>query len=125
VAKGLWRHELPYARAIMEEYVRAQLTKMLSWEIGLQTNFSVSPGKLGKYFERYLPAGQWQMLLQTCPDGGYEQTWAALEATGDLFRQAAQAVAAHFVFEYPQGEDDRVSAFLRRIRLLPRDAREL
>jgi aminoglycoside 6-adenylyltransferase len=123
VAKGLWRRELPYARAMLEVYVREQLTKMLRWQIGIQTQFAINPGKEGKYFERYLAPEQWQMLLRTCSDGDYGHTWDALEAMGALFRQAALFVAARSGFEYPAGDDERVSAFLRRIRALPPDAK--
>lgn len=125
VAKGLWRRELPYAKTMLDEYVRGELMKMLRWEIGVQTGFAVSPGKLGKYFQRYLPAGQWQLLLRTYADAGYDHTWDALEAMGALFRQAALVVAEHFGFDYPSGDDERVSAFLRRIRALPPDAQDL
>lgn len=125
VAKGLWRRELPYAKAMLDEFVREQLTKMLHWQIGAQTRFALNPGKGGKYFERYLAPEQWQLLLRTYSDGDYGHTWDALEAMGDLFRQAALFVAGRFGFEYPRGDDERVSDFLRRIRSLPPDAKEI
>jgi len=124
-ARGLWRRELPYAKAMLDEYVRAQLMKMLRWQIGIQTGFEVNPGKEGKYFERYLPPEQWALLLQTYADGDYGRSWDALEAMGELFRQSARFVAAHYGFAYPAGEDERVSSFLRRIRALPPDAKSL
>ncbi len=37
VAKGLWRAELTYAHAMMNQPVRDQLMKMLTWQIGTQT----------------------------------------------------------------------------------------
>lgn len=125
VAKGLWRRELPYARTMLDIYVREQLTKMLRWQIGVQTQFNLNPGKEGKYFERYLAPAQWQLLLRTYSDADYGHTWDALEATGELFRQAALFVAGRFGFEYPRGDDERVSDFLRRIRSLPPDAKEI
>lgn len=121
-AKGLWRRELPYAKATLEVYVREQLTKMLRWQIGIQTGFKINPGKEGKYFERYLPPEQWALLLQTYADGSYAHTWDALVAMGELFRRSARFVAGHYGFVYPAAEDERVSAFLRRIRALPPDA---
>ena len=99
--------------------------KMLRWQIGIQTDFKINPGKLGKYFERYLPPEQWSLLLQTYSDGDYARTWDALEAIGELFRGSAQFVANHFGFAYPAGDDKRVSAFLRRIRALPPGATPL
>jgi aminoglycoside 6-adenylyltransferase len=40
----------------------------------------------------------------------------------DLFRQIAKSVADHFEFNYPEQDDARVSAFVRRVRSLPGDA---
>jgi aminoglycoside 6-adenylyltransferase len=124
-AKGLWRREIIYARHILDGYVREQLDKMLVWYVGTQTNFKVSPGKEGKYLERYLDPDLWQLLLQTYADANYQHTWDALLAMGDLFRRIAVPVAAHFGFTYPMGDDERVSAHLRHVRSLPRDAREM
>lgn len=119
VAKGLWRNELPYAREHLELALRTELHKMLVWRIGVRTNFSVSPGKMGKYFERLLEPELWAQWLQSCPDGSAEAHWHALEAMCALFRTVAQEVAAHFGYDYPQGDDERVSAYLGYIRRLP------
>ncbi len=125
VGKGLWREELPYAKYMLDEVVRAELMKMLTWYIGSQTGFRINPGKEGKYFRKYLPPELWERLLNTYADAGYDHTWEALFAMGDLFRTAALAVAAHFGFDYPRDDDRRVSAHLAHIRSLPRDAQEI
>lgn len=125
VAKGLWRKEFPYARHMLDVYVRAQLEKMLVWHIGWNTGFSANPGKLGKYFEKYLSPPLWNLLLQTYAGGSYEQTWDALFAMGNLFRAVAVPLAEHFGYPYPHEDDRRVSAHLRHVRALPRDAKEM
>ena len=125
VAKGLWRQELPYARAMLDLYVREQLDKMLKWYIGVQSGFQTYPGKLGKYYQRYLPHELWQLLLKTYADGSYEQSWQALLAMGELFRLTARRVAEHFGYAYPEGEDERVTAHLQHVRQLPHDAVEM
>ena len=125
VAKGLWRQEITYARHEMDVYVRDMLMKMLAWQVGVKTGFTRSPGKNGKYLNRYLDPQEWEMLLKTYADASYERTWEALLTMADLFRIAALQVAAHFGFEYNRGEDDRVSAHLRHVRALPRDAQEI
>lgn len=122
VAKGLWRDELPYARSILEQTLREQLYAVLVWHIGAQTDFAVSPGKLGKYLQRFLEPAWWNLWLQTCAGPTIDAHWDALEAMCTLFRTAARAVAEHFAFDYPQGDDDRVSAHLHHVRQLPRDA---
>jgi len=125
VAKGLWRHEIVYARSMLDEVVRAQLMKMLTWYIGLQTDFQVNPGKFGKYFEQYLPGEMWKQLLETYAPASYERTWQALFTMGSLFREAARSVAAKFGFDYPLGEDTRVTAHLEHVRSLPANAAEM
>ncbi len=47
-AKGLWRRQLPYAKAMLDEYVRGELLKMLTWYIGMETGYTRSVGKHGK-----------------------------------------------------------------------------
>lgn len=125
VAKGLWRQEFTYSRRFLDEYVRQQLMKMLNWYMGAETGFSRSPGKFGKYLQRYLSPELWDMLLKTYAGPSYEDTWEALFAMGDLFRIAARRVAEHFGFEYPQEDDERVSAHLRHVQRLPKDAPEM
>ncbi len=122
VAKGLWREELTHAKYVHEHYVREQVMKMLDWSGGVKTGFSRSTGKNGKYLKQYLEPELWAMLEQTFADASYEQSWEALLVMGDLFRKIAGAVATHFGYEYPYGDDERVSAHLRHVRSLPRDA---
>lgn len=125
VAKGLWRAEIIYARHMLDEAVRAQLMKMLDWYVGVRTGFTGNPGKSGKYLRRYLEPELWEKLLNTYSDAGYESTWAALFAMCDLFRIVAVRVAEQFSFDYARGDDERVSAHLRHVRGLPRDAAEM
>jgi aminoglycoside 6-adenylyltransferase len=125
VAKGLWREEIVYAKCMLDQVVREQLEKMLAWYVGVQTDFLGNPGKFGKYLDRYLEPELWDMLQKTYADAGYDNTWDALFTMCALFRLIANRVAEHFGFDYPQGDDDRVSAHLAHVRLLPKDATEM
>ena len=91
----------------------------------METDFSVNPGKPGKYFQKYLAPELWERLLQTYSDADDDRTWQALFTMTALFRQAALAVAERFGFEYPHEDDRRVSAHLEHVRHLPRDARTM
>jgi len=122
VAKGLWRREIPYAKHMLDHFVREKLMEMLSWHVGVKTGFSKSPGKLGKYLDRYLEPELWEMLLSTYSDADPENTWNALFTACDLFRTLARPMAERFGFDYPRGDDERVCAHLRHVRSLPRDA---
>jgi len=125
VAKGLWREEITYARHILDQASREQLMKMLTWHIGVNTQFSHNPGKFGKYFKQYLEPELWDMLLKTYSDASYDNTWEALYTMCNLFRMAAIRVAQHFGFDYPYGEDEKVTAHLKHVRQLPKHAQEM
>jgi len=125
VAKGLWREEIIYAKSMLDQVAREQLMKMLAWHIGVQTGFSRNPGKLGKYFEHYLEPELWELLQKTYANASYIHTWEALFTMCDLFRRVAVPIAGHFGFDYPHGDDLRVSAHLEHVRSLPKDAKEM
>ncbi len=124
-AKGLWRRQIVYAKTMLDGFIREQLNKMITWYIGVRTGFTQTPGGYGKHFQKYLEPELWDLLLKTYSDAEYDHMWEALEAMGCLFRKLALPVAEHFGYPYPQGDDDRVSAHLRHVRSLPRDAKAI
>jgi len=124
VAKGLWRRQVTYAKAMMEA-VREQLMQMLTWHVGVKTGFTRGPGKIGKHLEACLEPELWAQLLRTYSDADYDRSWDALLEMGDLFRTVALQVGGHFGYAYPYAEDRRVSAHLRHVRALPRDAAKM
>jgi aminoglycoside 6-adenylyltransferase len=125
VAKGLWREEITYAKYMFDMAVREQLLEMLSWYVGVKTQFSRNPGKFGKYLSQYLEPELWDMLLKTYADASYDHTWEALFTMCALFRLVATQVAEHFGFDYPHGDDKRVSAHLKHVQSLPKNATEM
>ena len=125
VAKGLWREEILYAKYFQDNVIRAQLMKMITWYVGLRTEFSQNPGIFGKYLQQFLEPELREMLEKTYSDSDYENTWEALFTTCDLFRRLAVKVAEHFGFDYLEEDDRRVSAHLKHVRFLPRDAKEI
>jgi aminoglycoside 6-adenylyltransferase len=125
VAKGLWREEITYAKHMLDQYVRDQLMKMLAWHIGIKTQFSSNPGKFGKHFKQYLEPKLWDMLMETYSDAEYDHTWGALDNMCQLFRVTALSVADKFGYDYPHLDDEKVSAHLKHVRLLPRNAKEM
>jgi aminoglycoside 6-adenylyltransferase len=125
VAKGLWREEITYAKYMMDQIVRGELMRMLVWHVGMKTEFLQSPGKLGKYFKRYLEPELWSMLETTYSDADYDTTWDALFMMCDLFRISANQVAGHFSFDYPADDDARVTAHLHHVRHLSSDAKQM
>ena len=122
IAKGLRRRQLLYAKQVFDQPLRAQLMKMLVWHAGIKTGFVRNFGSYEKYLPQFLEAELVEMLAQTYADAGFENSWDALFTTGNLFRIAACQVAGHFGFSYPQQDDDRVTAYLRQVRTLPKNA---
>lgn len=125
VAKGLWRWEIPYVKAVMEAPVRKSLIQMITWSLRSHSESAVNIGEYGKYLERYLEKPIWLRFLKTYPDAEREHIWEALFIMCDLFRQASWRVAEQFRFAYPQEIDSRVTAYLQMVHSLPDDAQEL
>lgn len=125
VAKGIWRDELAYAMLMHDRHERDMLMQMIKWYIGIKTDFSVSSGKYGKYFKKFLEPDLWDKYVKTYSDANYENLWEALFTSCELFRNLAVKVAEHFGFEYPYIDDERVRAHLKHVRELPRAAKTM
>lgn len=125
IAKGLWREEILYTKHIFEQFIRDQLMKMLTWYVGMRNQFSCNLGKFGKHLKRYLEPDLWEMLEKTYSDAGYAAMWEALYTMCSLFRITAARVAEHFGFEYPESDDEKVSAHLQYVRFLPKNVKEI
>lgn len=124
VAKALWRHELPLAKEMMDGPVRKMLMLMLTWHIGIESNFTADPGKSGRNIEQYVESEMWNKLLLTYPDGKYEQIWTSLFATGALFEELTDRIAESLQFERPTYGKD-ITAYLKQIEQLPKDSESI
>ncbi|MDF2946489.1 MAG: aminoglycoside adenylyltransferase [Bacillales bacterium] len=118
VAKGIWRDELPYAKQMFELVIRARLDQMVSWWIGMNNNFQVSSGKMGKYFKNYLQENYWNMYKQTYSDSNYENMWDSVFVACELFRSLAIEVADKFSYNYPFEDDKAMHKYLKRVKEL-------
>lgn len=117
VAKGLYRDQLPYAKGMLDGPLRTQVMRMLTWYVGITTNFQVTLGFAGKYLKKYLSPELWDFFERTYSDARPDNIWESLFAMGELFRTTARACANEFRFDYPEREDAVVSAFIRQIRV--------
>jgi len=116
VAKGIARDELPYVMYMLNEIVRPELHNMLEWYIGINSGFSFSAGKNGKYFKKYLAPQLYDEYLATYPSADYGEIWAAIFTMCALFRRLALPVAESCGFVYNQGEEDGMMTYLRGIK---------
>lgn len=125
VAKGLWRDEIPYAKRMFDEVVRKPLDMMVSWLIGIRWDFNLSVGKMGKYFKRFLPENEWEMYERTYSGSDISQFWDSIFVACKLFRILAMEVAEHFSWNYPIVDDEKMTAYLKQVRNLPPNAKEI
>jgi aminoglycoside 6-adenylyltransferase len=125
VAKGIWRDELPYAKLMFENTTRTSLDEMVSWWIGTKHDFQVSTGKMGKYFKNFLPESYWELYKETYSDGNYDNVWDSIFITCELFRTLAKDVAEYFLFTYPVDDDTNMTEYLKHVRKLPFNAKEI
>jgi len=116
VAKGIARDERPYAMEMYNCHVRDMLNHMVSWYIGISTDFSVSSGKMGKYFKNHLPADIYAEYLATYSDSEPNHLWEAVFAGCALFRKLALAVAKKLGFHYRLDEDENMNKYLRHVQ---------
>lgn len=115
MAKGLWRKEVPYAKAMMEGPVRTMFSQIIAWYIGINTNFSVSFGKSGRYMQQHLSPQLYQQILATYPDSNITNIWNALHLMTVLFNELANEIATKLNFHYNEAEAKNVSGYLEKI----------
>lgn len=116
VAKGIARDELPYAMEMYNLVVRRLLNGMIDWYIGIRTDFSVSTGKMSKYYKKYLPAELYRLYAETYSDSDYNNFWVSVFKACELFRTVALSVGKYFNFEYRQYEEDNIMDYISKIR---------
>lgn len=125
IAKGLWREEIPYVQDITNYVVRKQLEKMLSWKVGVKTDFRVSVGKSAKYMYRWLTSEEYDRYLSTYFDSDICKAWKAIEVMCDLFEETARWVSEQIGYQYNEKEANAARKFLTHVRDLPKDAAEI
>lgn len=125
VAKGLWREEVPYVMDMLNQCIRPMLVRLLEWKIGLETDFTVSVGKSGKYMYRWLEKQQWESFLKTYPAGNVEAIWESAFIMCDLFNEIAEDVSTKMNIKYNNTEANNSLKFLKVVKSLPKDAKEI
>lgn len=114
VVKGLARREILLAIDHLNEIVRPNLLRMMAWHIRSEQGYTFSVGKNYKFINRYLPNGDWEILLSTYSQNGYQRMWQSLFTCYELFRKYAKAVAKSFNYRYPD-YDEAVSRYALNI----------
>lgn len=124
-AKGLWRNEMPYVQEMLNYYIRPELVRMLSFKIGIETDYSCSIGKSGKYMYRWLQEEEWNTFLETYSSCNVTDCWNSVMKMCHLFDTTAKTVGCSLNYSYHREEAENCMAFLEHVRKLPKDAKEI
>lgn len=122
IAKGIWRDELPYAKAMYDMVVREPILNLLAWYAAMQHGWKLNTGKFGRRLKCYLPPEIWEAYVKTYAGVGYPETWEALFVALAVVRKVGQELAGNLGYAYPLEDDRRMIEYLRRVRELPKNA---
>lgn len=125
LAKGLWREEITYVQDMTNFVVRKQLEKVMSWKIGIATDFSVSLGKSAKYMNKWIEKESYQKFLATYFTADVDAAWKAIFIMCDLFEETAIEVADDLNYYYNKKEAEMARKYLYDVSRLPKDSDEL
>ncbi|NLK75576.1 MAG: aminoglycoside 6-adenylyltransferase [Clostridiales bacterium] len=101
VVKGLCRKEILFAIDHLNQILRHELLRMISWKVGIETGFSLSIGKNYKFLDKYIPEELWSKLLSTYRMDTYENVWKSLFICLKLFREVSEEVSEKLGYAYP------------------------
>jgi aminoglycoside 6-adenylyltransferase len=122
-AKYLWRDDLVAAKHMLDYFIKQDyLRPMLEWRSEIEQNWSVKPGPFGRRLKRWLRPDLWEALVSTYTGAGLEENWDALDRSIELFRKVSVEVGAHLGYAYPHDLDDRVIAYIHKVKRLERSA---
>ncbi len=124
VAKSLWRDELYWAKYMNGNLHFKYLEKVIEWYIGMQRAWAVTTNKHGRWFKRYLDPETWEEIEKTFSGAHEQENWDALFNSARLFRRLAQGIASGLDYRYDLETDQRVTAYMLKIRRLERDAED-
>lgn len=117
VAKCLLRDELFPAKWCLDyDMKHVFLRQALEWLVGCLHGWETPVGVLGRGLKGQLPLEIWAMVEHSFAGGEIEANWEALFATLVAFRRVAMEVADHLGYRYPLALDQRVIAYVQRLR---------
>ena len=111
VSKGLLRGEILFAIDHMNEVLRQELLRMISWYVGTEKGFNFSLGKNYKFLDKHISKELWDNLLNTYSMSSYEEMWKSFDLCLCLFKKISKKVADSLGYNYPD-YDENVTKYL-------------
>lgn len=115
MAKGLKRDELSFAMFIRDISLRDMLNRIIDIYIGMNNDYKVSVGTLGKYRKKYLSKDQYELFKNTYLSNTTEDTWNSLFYMIDLFGSLGRCIADKYDYKYPEEDEQYMRDYLFRI----------
>ncbi|HEY5464177.1 MAG TPA: aminoglycoside 6-adenylyltransferase [Hanamia sp.] len=115
VAKGLARHEILYAKDMMETFVRRMFMKVIEWKIGYENNWKVSVGKSGKFVKKYLDSTLYDRILKTYSNAILENNWEALFEMIYFFKELQLQIAGKLQFDTNPEEMNSSTEYIKEL----------
>lgn len=112
VIKGIHRYELTYAQDMLNYWVRPQLMKMLSWKVGILTDFKVNVGKSGKYMNKWLEESEWELFLETYSSAVAGEMLRSVKIMCDMFDDVAVYVALKLGYVYNLNDSEGARKYM-------------
>jgi aminoglycoside 6-adenylyltransferase len=125
LAKGIWREQIPHVNHLFHNVIQDALMQMIDWYIGFRYQFSVNPGKYGKFYKKYLEPELYTELIATYQTTDVNELWNSLFATIRLFQRVAQNIAEQLGVTYPLPEHGHITNYLHHVKQLPINAEKI
>ncbi|MEJ5352433.1 MAG: aminoglycoside 6-adenylyltransferase [Melioribacteraceae bacterium] len=107
IAKQLFRNELWHAK-VRDAYLKESLLTMIQWHAGVKSNWSKDVWHMGKFIDEWADTFVLKKLNSLFGHYDLEDSWKALFASNDLFRNLAREVAKHLNYSYPEDIEKRI-----------------
>lgn len=116
VVKAIARDELTYAHTMYNVYVKKQYYIMIDWMLGVRYEGSISSGKLGKFYKKYLSPEEYTLLCKSFPNESYDSFWSAIDSLIELFLYAAHYVADKTSLSYSEADAAGLKEYLYKVK---------
>jgi aminoglycoside 6-adenylyltransferase len=113
--KGLKRDELSFAMFLRDISMRDMLNIMVDNYIGLENNYSVTTGTLGKYRKIYLSDELYEIYRKTYLSNTIGDIWASLNYMIDLFSLTGMKIAETHGYHYPKADESYMRDYIMRM----------
>ncbi len=113
--KGIKRDELSFAMFIRDIAIRDMLSRMIDTYIGMQQEYRVTVGTLGKYRKKYLTSEQYELYRSTYLSNTYEDCVKSIYSMIHLFSLLGKKIAKENGFTYPSESEKFVLQYLDHI----------